>query len=62
MPLVFGYSDESISKNIKKLIEEGYSKDQAVAIALDVARRAKAAKKRKRTRKAKRDGSVRRSR
>ena len=43
-----GYSKKSISKNIKTEIKAGKPQKQAVAIALDVARRAKAkAKKRK---------------
>ena len=33
MPLYSGKSDEDIKKNIRKLIREGYSRDQAVAIA-----------------------------
>lgn len=39
-PLIKGYSDESISKNISKLMREGYPQKQAVAIAYDIARKA----------------------
>lgn len=41
MPLLQGYSQESIAENIKKLIAEGKPRDQAVAISMEVARRAK---------------------
>jgi len=41
MPLVEGYSQKSISENIKKLISEGKPRDQAVAISMELARRAK---------------------
>jgi uncharacterized protein YoaH (UPF0181 family) len=41
MPLKSGYSQETISYNIAKLIKEGYSKEQAAAIALEEARKAK---------------------
>lgn len=38
MPLKSGSSDKTVSKNIKKLIDEGYNKPgQAVAIALNSA-------------------------
>lgn len=43
MPLQSGYSRETISANIRKLMEEGYPQRQAVAIALSQAR--KSAKK-----------------
>jgi uncharacterized protein YdaT len=33
MPLQSGSTDEDIKANIRKLIREGYSQDQAVAIA-----------------------------
>ena len=36
-----GYSQKSISKNIKSEMDAGKPQKQAVAIALDVARRAK---------------------
>jgi hypothetical protein len=41
MPLINGYSQKSISKNIKTLIGEGKSQKQAVAIAQSVAKKAK---------------------
>ena len=41
MPLINGYSQKSISKNIKTLIGEGKSQKQAVAIAKSVAKKAK---------------------
>ena len=48
MPLIKGYSDKSVSENIRKLLKEGYSQQQALAIALQTAKDAKAkAKKRK---------------
>ncbi len=43
MPLIKGYSQESISKNIATEIKAGRSRKQAIAIALEVARKAKAA-------------------
>ena len=39
MPLVQGYSDSSIAKNVAIEIESGKSKKQALAIALSVAKR-----------------------
>lgn len=41
MPLTKGYSKQSISNNIKREIKAGKPQKQAVAIALDVAERAK---------------------
>lgn len=41
MPLVKGYSKKSVSKNIKTEMKSGKPQKQAVAIALNVARKAK---------------------
>lgn len=43
MPLIHGKSKQAVSKNIKTEIEAGKPQKQAVAIALDIARRAKKA-------------------
>lgn len=49
MPLIYGYSKKSISKNIATEMKHGKSQKQAIAIALSTARKAKAeAAKRKR--------------
>ena len=41
MPLERGSDDETVKKNIKKLISEGYEQDQAIAISLSKAGRSK---------------------
>lgn len=45
MPLIQGYSQKSISENIRRLIKEGKSQSEAKAIAMATAKRAKKAKK-----------------
>lgn len=47
MPLIKSGFKEDIGKNIKREIEAGKPKKQAIAIALDVQRRAGGGKKRK---------------
>lgn len=41
MPIKNGYSKKTISSNIKKEMAAGKKQNQAIAIALDVAKRAK---------------------
>jgi hypothetical protein len=47
MPLIKGYSQKSISKNIEQEIRAGKPRKQAIAIALDVAKKAKKKRKKK---------------
>jgi|TARA_R110000822_G_C15139860_1_gene476091 biotin operon repressor len=39
MELKTGYSDKSITENIRQLKKDGYKQDEAVAIAYDIARK-----------------------
>ena len=41
MPIIKGYSQRSISKNIRRELKSGKSRNQSVAIALSVARTSK---------------------
>lgn len=41
MPLKKGYSPKTIEENIKELIAAGYPREQAIAIALEEAKKTK---------------------
>lgn len=44
MPIIKGYSEKSIKENIKTEMRSGKKMSQAIAIAMDTARKAKAKK------------------
>jgi uncharacterized protein YoaH (UPF0181 family) len=48
MPLTRGSSQATVSKNISKLMDEGYKQKQAIAIALSEAGKSKSKRKKKR--------------
>lgn len=41
MPLTKGYGQKTISKNIRKMLKEGYPRRQAIAASLSTARKSK---------------------
>ena len=45
MPLKKGYSQQTISANIRMLMQEGYDREQAIAIALSESRKSKRRKR-----------------
>lgn len=47
MPLTKGKSQAAVSSNIRKLLKEGYPRDQSIAIALNEAGKSKKSKKKK---------------